>query len=291
MTDTPTFIFFGGEPLGVPALESLHSAGLTPTLIVCNPDRPRGRTHELAAPPVKIWALAHDIPVFQPEKIDTAAIERLTAEPIDLFVVVAYNHILPKQLLEHPTHDTLNLHPSLLPLLRGASPIRTAILEDHPDAVGVSIIKLDAKMDHGPIVAQEVFMVDEPDWPIRGQELDRYLANVGGELLAETIPAWIAGAIEPQEQDHNAATYCSRLNRADGELEIDPHALPHGDSAWHALLKIRAFDGFPGTFFIYNGKRIKITDAELVDETLVITSVIPEGKTEQSFAQFLQSLS
>jgi len=143
------FAYFGGEPLGVPVLETLKATGFVPNLIVASPDRPAGRKHELTPPPVKIWAEANNIPVFQPESLkERDALTPLTKETFDLFVVVAYNKILPKWLLELPVHKTINLHPSLLPLYRGASPIRSAILEDNREAVGVSIMLMDKEMDH-----------------------------------------------------------------------------------------------------------------------------------------------
>ncbi len=283
------FVYFGGEPLGVPVLEELKKARLLPSLVVCNPDRPVGRKQILTPPPVKVWAQEHNIPVWQPESFKNQKEVTEKLKTFDLFVVVAYNKILPKWLIELPKYHTLNVHPSLLPLLRGASPIRSAILHDMRDQIGVTIIQLDEKMDHGPILAQETYSISKTEWPIRGSELDAALAELGGKLLAQTLPKWIAGEITLTEQFHNAATYCPKLERSMGELTIDPFHPPTGEDAYRALLKIRAFDGFPGTFFMYNGKRVKILDAELTDNTLNITRVIPEGKKEQSFQQFLQS--
>ncbi len=286
------FAYFGGEPLGVPVLEELKAAGLMPSLIVCNPDRPAGRSLELTPPHVKVWATEHNIPVFQPDSLkDRNELTLLTEGNFDLFVVVAYNRILPEWLLELPTHKTINLHPSLLPQYRGASPIRTAILDDNRAAVGVSVMLMDKEMDHGPILAQEAMPLTPEQWPIDGVILDAILSEAGGRLLAETIPAWVAGTITPSEQTHAEATYCGKITRAEGELFINPHRLPEGETAYQALLKIRAFAGWPGTFFMHESKRVKIIDASLTPSgTLDIHTVVPEGKKVQSFAQYLASI-
>jgi methionyl-tRNA formyltransferase len=286
------FVYFGGEPLGVPVLEELKMANLLPCLIVCNPDRPAGRNLELTPPHVKVWAQAHNIPVFQPTSLtNKEELTPLTEGDFDLFVVVAYNRIMPEWLIELPKHKTINLHPSLLPQYRGASPIRTAILEDNRDAVGVSVMLMDKEMDHGPLLAQERFTLTAAQWPIDGLILDAALSEAGGKLLAETIPPFIAGTITPEEQAHQKATYCGKISRADGELFINPWRLPEGETAYRALLKIRAFAGWPGTFFVHENKRVKIIDASLGDTgALTIHTVVPEGKKVQAFTQYLASL-
>lgn len=286
------FAYFGGEPLGVPVLEILKAHNLLPALIVASPDRPAGRKLVMTPPPVKVWAEANHIPVFQPESLkDRALLSPLTETPFDLFVVVAYNKILPEWLIETPTFKTLNVHPSLLPLYRGASPIRTAILENNQAAVGVSVMLMDKAMDSGPILAQEAFDFSDVEWPTDGLLLDALLAQQGGELLAKTIPQWVGGEIAPTPQDHKAATYCSKISRADGELNLNPKALPTGEAALAALLKIRALAGWPGTFFLHEGKRIKINDAELAPSgALTLGTVTPEGKKPLLFTQFLATL-
>lgn len=289
MNNTP-FVYYAGEPLGVPVLEELKVAGLLPSLIICNPDRPVGRKQVLTPPPVKVWAEKNNIEVWQPESFKDKEFVIQKLEAFDLFVVVAYNKILPKWLLDIPKHSTLNLHPSILPLLRGASPIRSAILADMRDQIGATVMQLDEKMDHGPILAQMTIPIGEENWPVRGNALDEALAHTGGSLLADTLPKWVAGDIVLTEQFHAAATYCPRLDRSMGELTIDPHNLPTGTDAYKSLLKIKAFDGFPGTFFIYNDKRIKILDAKIENDTLKILEVLPEGKNKQSFKQYLCSL-
>ncbi len=289
MNKKPTFAYFGGEPLGVPVLEALAQAGLYPSLIVANPDRPAGRKLTLTPPPVKVWAEAHNIPVFQPTSYkDKATLTPLTETLFDLFVVVAYNHILPEWLITLPTHQTLNVHPSLLPQYRGANPIRTAILENNREAIGVSIMRMDAEMDHGPIVAQLPVSIPDTQWPIPGNELDASLAHAGGALLAHTIPAWVEGSLTPHEQDHTQATFTKKMTRQDGEITFAIASPPTGSEAFQTLLKIRAYAGWPGTFFTHNNKRIKIVDAYIDStDTLVLTDVIPEGKRAMPYIQFI----
>ncbi|MCA9804919.1 MAG: methionyl-tRNA formyltransferase, partial [Cyanobacteria bacterium HKST-UBA02] len=126
----PNVVFFGGEPLGVPALDALYNEGVIPNVVITNPDRPQGRRMVLTPPPTKVRAIGYGIPVFQPDSYNASTTrEWFETTSWDLFVVVAYNFILPKWLLELPKYGTLNVHPSLLPKLRGASPIRSAILQ------------------------------------------------------------------------------------------------------------------------------------------------------------------
>jgi methionyl-tRNA formyltransferase len=279
--------YFGGEPIGAPVLNELKEAGIMPTLIICNPDRPVGRKQVLTAPLVKKWAIENGIEVYQPESIkDDTFNERMSETKWDLFVVVAYNKIMPKWLVDLPARGTINVHPSLLPLLRGASPIRTSILEDMREQCGVTIMQMDEKMDHGPIITQQAMSISKENWPISGTALDTELADLGGALLASIIPQWLAGEIIPVEQFHGAATYCGRLDRSMGALELDPHNLPTGEEAYQTLLKIRAFDGFPGTFFLHEGKRIKITKAHIDNDQLQLDQIIPEGKKEMDATMY-----
>ena len=191
-------------------------------------------------PPVKRIAEANGIKTFQPVTFKDASVERfLTQSKWDLFIVVAYNFILPRWLLDLPLKGCVNVHPSLLPALRGPSPIRTAILKDLPEAVGVGIMLLDEKMDHGPIINQAA-VVTEEKWPVKGPELDDILANSGAYLLTETVPKWLAGTLTPNEQNHDAATYTSLFRKGENEIILDPNNLPTGEAALEALRKIYA---------------------------------------------------
>lgn len=274
--------FFGTFPLAEEVLNALEGAGFTPQLIVAGKDR-LDRKKNVIFSPEKAWALARNIPVLQPEKIDDAFLAELKNEEWDAFIVASYGKILPQSLLEIPKFGTINLHPSLLPKLRGPSPIRSAILNDEKE-VGVSIMILDDKMDHGPLIGQKVVHV--PEWPPKGTELDSLLAREGAELLAEVLPKFFSGEIKPQEQDHSKATYCKIFLKEDGEIDMKA-------DAYQNLLKIRAFDGWPGTFAFFdrNGEKIRVViiDAHIENGKLVLDTVKPEGKPAMSYKDFLNS--
>jgi methionyl-tRNA formyltransferase len=188
------------------------------------------------------------------------------------------------RVLDLPHHGTLNVHPSLLPLLRGPSPVRTAIREDLRDAVGVSIIKLDAEVDHGPLVAQA--RVELPEWPVVGRVLDELLFREGGRLLAEVIPLWMKGEIPPEEQDHSKATFTKKFAREDGELSLT-------DDGYANYLKYCAMDGWPGTYFFVDKQgvriRVKINTAVYENGAFIVRTVTPEGKKEMPYEVFLKS--
>ncbi len=289
----PKIAFFGGEPLGVPTLEELHTFGITPSLIVCNPDRPAGRGQTLTTPPVKVWAEENGIEVFQPKSYkDKASLSRILDEEWDLFVVVAYNFMLPSWFLEIPKKGVINVHPSLLPKLRGASPIRSAIKNDLLEEVGVSIMLMDDKMDHGPIIDQMVMNIEGENWPMHGPELDLTLARLGGAMLAKVIPAWLNDELTPKPQEHDHATYTKRFTKADAQLQLNPLDLPTGETARADLHHIYAFEGIGNSYFIHNDKRIKIKQAEIaINGSLRLLRVTPAGKSEMDFDQYLQSIS
>lgn len=283
----PKIAFFGTPDIAVWVLNELKDAGILPTLIITNPDAPRGRKLVLTPPPVKVWADTHHIQTLQPATLKDASIQETLREGnFDLFIVAAYGKIIPQAILDIPKHGTLNVHPSLLPKLRGASPIRSAILEDMRET-GATIMLMDAQLDHGPVLAQEAVHIAKDDWPLRGRALDELLARHGGTLLAEVIPKWLAREITPTEQTHEAATFCTKISKEMGEIDLsaDPY---------QNLLKIRAFDGWPGTYFFHekNGTkvRVKIIDAKLdTDGALKILRVIPEGKKEMDYEDFLKN--
>ncbi|MAZ56662.1 hypothetical protein CL653_02635 [bacterium] len=270
--------YFGGDPLGAPVLERLVKTPFQPSLVVCNPDRPSGRGQKLAPPATKVVAQSHGLEVAQPETLGASFFQQ---SEWDLFIVVAYNKILPEWLIELPKHKTINLHPSLLPKYRGANPIRTAILEDDKE-LGVSIMLLDEKMDHGPILTQAKAEIE--NWPIKGGQLDQILTDLGADLLLQTLPQWLTSNLKPQEQNHPDASYTKKVSKQDGELKLDPYNMPVGENAKQMYLKILAYDGWPGTFFFHDGRRYKVLEAHL-DETgkLHIDSIVPEGKTDTPF--------
>jgi methionyl-tRNA formyltransferase len=281
--------FFGTPNIARIVLAELEQSNIIPSLIISNPDAPVGRKQMLTPPPVADWAKEKGISLFQPESLkDKDALSIITDQEWDLFIVVAYGKILPEWLLNLPKHGTINVHPSLLPKLRGASPIRSAILNDERET-GITIMLMDAKMDHGPILSQMKTEISTKNWPVDGIALDEAMAHQGGALLADTVIKYLAGEISPTEQDHDSATFCSKITKDMSELKLDPHRLPTGKEAYDTLLKIRAFSGWPETYFMHEGKRIKIKEAKLSDEGgLLITRIIPEGKKEMDFESYFK---
>lgn len=274
-------VFFGTPRFAVYTLDALEAAGMVPDVIVTAPDKPAGRGLLLKEPPVKEWALAREIPVLQPESLkkESPDLDFLKNSEWDIFVVSAYGKILPKDILALPRKGTLNVHPSLLPRFRGASPIESQILSDEK-TVGATIMLMDEEMDHGPIVAQA--SVTPEEWPLKASVLEEMLGTIGGELLAETVPSWIKGDITPEAQDHTKATFTKKIEKVDGEIALD------GD-AYQNYLKYCAYDEWPGTFFFQNGKRIKITEAEYKNGVFTPLGVIPEGRKEVRYNEFLSS--
>lgn len=276
--------FFGTPQVAVYVLDELKKSGLTPDLIITAPDKPAGRKLILTPPPAKVWGEENFVSTFQPETLrDDEVIKTIKDEgPWDLFIVAAYGNILSKEILELPKHGTLNMHPSLLPKLRGASPIQTAILTE--EETGASIMLLDEEMDHGPIVAQE--KVSIPNWPPKASELEETLARKGGQMIAEVAPKWIAGEIEAKEQDHSKATYTKKITKEDGLIDLS------GDPETN-YRKIQAFNIWPRAYFFTerNGKKIRVivTEASFDKGELVINKIIPEGKKEMLYADFLNT--
>jgi methionyl-tRNA formyltransferase len=229
----------------VPTLRALSDAGHQLELVVTQPDRP-GHRLRLTPPPVKAGAVELGLPVFQPERIrNPEAVSRLAQVDPELIVVVAYGQIIPAAILELPARGVLNVHASLLPRWRGAAPIAHAILAGD-DVTGVTIMKMDEQLDHGPIVSAL-------QTPIGAREdaaaLAERLAQLGARLLVETLPR--IDAIEPREQDHAAATLAPKLRREDGELEWDVDA---GDID----RRVRAFQPWPGVTVPLRGDRVKV---------------------------------
>lgn len=279
----PEFVFFGTGAIAQYVLEELIGAGLYPSVVVTSPDKPQGRGLTLSPSPIGVLAENLALPLLKPLRIDDDSIRELTRTPHELFVVADYGALLRKAVLDIPAKGTLNMHPSLLPRLRGPSPIRSAILTDEAQT-GVTIMVLDEEMDHGPIVAQRKVPV-EP-WPPHAAYLEEKLAREGGKLLAEMIPLYVKGEIEARPQNHDVATYTKKFEKQDGKLDFLA-------DAYLNLLKIRAYEGWPGAFAFFerNGKRIRvqILDAHVVNDILVLDVVKPEGKQAMPYSEFILS--
>lgn len=250
--------FFGNAPLADSALAELAAAGYAPRRIISQ------------------------------TPLSPAVAQELGRERWDAFVVASYGAILSPEILSLPGRGCLNIHPSLLPRLRGPSPIRSAILENEQET-GVTIILLDEETDHGPILAQK--KVPVPEWPPRGRDLDALLAREGARLLVQILPLWLSGEIDARPQNDDVATYCPRFKKEDGLLSL-------ADDPSLNLRKIRAFEGWPVAyaFFERPGRsgalkrlRVQILEAHLESGRLVIDTVKPEGKREMPYADFLRS--
>lgn len=276
------FVFFGTPLFASIVLDELESAGFLPSLIVSAPDKPKGRRLLLTPSEVKEWGEKRNIPVITPATLkDREIIERLKQESADLFIVAAYGKLIPKTVIDIPKFGALNVHPSLLPKFRGSSPIESAILSDE-QATGVTIMVVDEEMDHGPIVAQRERVIT--NWPPRASKLSEDLAHFGGKLLAEIIPEWLNG-LEASPQDHTRATFTKKIAKEDGLIDLS------GDPLLN-YKKIMAFDEWPSAYFFTerNGKtiRVRIADAEYKNGTLTLLRVVPEGKKEMDYNDFMR---
>lgn len=213
----------------------------------------------------------------------TSAKEPLPELPeADLYIVASFGKILPKELIERPRHKTLNVHPSLLPELRGPAPIQGTILQDKEP--GVTIIRMDEKMDHGPIIAEE--KVEIAPWPDHYDVVEEKLGRAGGKMLADLLPSWIAGEIPEVPQDESRATYIKLIKKEDGLLNLE-------DDAETNYRKVLAYSTWPGAYLFFKRKtgeeiRVVVKDAKVEDGNFVPTKVIPSGKKEMDWDSFLR---
>jgi len=274
--------FFGTDEFSLEVCEELLHKGLTPALIVTAPAHTTSRGKKVE-PVMRIFAEEQGIPHIQPETL-TQTPEELHTEPWDLFIVASYGKIIPRTILDIPTHGTLNVHPSLLPQYRGATPIESVIL-DGANKTGVTIMLLDEEMDHGPIIAQESTPID-PD--VYYPDLAVELAHKGGQLLAASIPQWIAGSLTSYDQTHEDASYTKKIKTEDGLIDLNGGAKEN-------YAKVRAFLPWPKAYYFHKKDsgniRVAITRAHLDEQGLfTIDTVIPEGKKEMAYADFLRGL-
>jgi methionyl-tRNA formyltransferase len=271
------FIFFGTPRFATIVLGRLIEKGIPPVAIVTNPDRPTGRKQIITPPPVKAICqkLNPSVPILQPEKIDEEFISLLREYNADFFLVAAYGKILPKSLIEIPKYGTIGVHPSLLPKLRGATPIQSAILEDLKET-GVTLFLIDEKMDHGSIISSQTIPIDDKD---NAEMLSDKLAILASDMVAEIIPN--ISLIKTKVQNEEEATYVKKFSSDDAY--INPEELENaekgiGDTAKIVNRKIRAFTPEPGAWTIQNGIRTKLLESEVIDEKLVLKSIQVEGK-------------
>lgn len=269
-------VFMGTPKFAAIILSRLIRSPYRPYLIISEPDRPSGRGKKTRISPVKVLAEQENIEIWQPNRVSQIT-DQLSELAPDLLVVAAYGQILPKSILDIPKYGSINVHPSLLPKYRGASPIQAAILNGDAKT-GVTIIKMDVQMDHGPIISQVEFSVP---CNITALTLNQNLAHLGGNLLVRTIPLYFLKIIKPKAQKEKDATITKLIKKNDGKVDWNI-------SGSEIVRQIRAFQPWPGSFTIVHGKRLKICQAHIENDKLIIDRVQMEGKKEMEFAEFLR---
>jgi len=253
-------IFTGTPEFAAYFLKSLLSSDVFEIVgVITQSDKPSGRNQEITVSPVKQLALDNGIKIFQPQKLkeDSGIVEELSKLSPDLMIVVAYGQIIPKSILEIPKHGSINVHPSLLPKYRGASPVQSAILNGEIKT-GVTIMQMDEKMDHGPILAQIEHDLSEDE---TNYDLHLKLADTSQQFLLDTALKFIKGEIKPIEQDHAQATFCKTITKEDARIDWSK-------TAQEIKRKIYAFYPWPGTWTTLENKRLKIFPPAEAIETL-----------------------
>lgn len=243
--------FMGTPAFAVVVLDSLLEAGHDVVGVYTQPDRGSGRGRRPTSPPVKLSALARGLRVYQPDSLRTQAVyDELASLSPEVIAVAAYGRFLPAAILSLPPLGCLNVHPSLLPAYRGASPVAAAILNGD-ELAGVTVMQISERMDGGPILAQRETAIGADE---NAEALTARLFELGGRLLVEVLPGWSSGNVQPRPQDESKATVTRRLTRDDGRIEW-------GRSAVHVARQVRAYHPWPGAFTRWQGRMLKVTEA------------------------------
>ena len=252
-------VFCGTPQFAVPSLEKLAEAGYNVRLVVTQPDRPQGRGMELTAPPVKQTALKLDLPVIQPDKIKkNEEFQRQLSEIApEAIIVVGYGRIIPPWMLQLPPHGNINVHASLLPKYRGAAPIQWAIAMGE-SVTGVTIMRIDEGLDTGDILLKREIQISPEDTAVT---LSPRLAQLGADLLVETLQGLERGAMLPIPQDHSQATLAPILKKEDGLVDFQRTAAEIHN-------RLRGFQPWPGAYTQFRGKNLKIISAQPSNENL-----------------------
>src|SRR5258705_8934923 len=248
-------VFMGSPDFALPSLRALANV-YDVVGVVTQPDRASGRGRVLKSPPVKLLARELDVPIIQPEKLRTPeAMEHLRAWNPDLIVVAAFGQILRKDVLDLPRYGCINVHASLLPRWRGAAPINAAILHGDEE-IGVTIMKMDAGLDTGPMLAQRSIRLTRED---TAGSVTETLSHLGADLFIETLPDYLSGKIQPVPQPEEGVTYAPMLKKEEGQLDFThpPDELER---------RVRAFNPWPGAFMDFDGAFLKIHRANVAEE-------------------------
>lgn len=248
-------VFFGTPEFAVPSLRALLTGPDEVVGVVCQPDRPAGRGQRLQTPPVKELALAHHIPIAQPEKLRSGDFPSvLAAWAPELAVVAAYGRILPKAFLDLPVRGCINVHASLLPKYRGAAPIQWALLRGEA-VTGVTIMQMNERMDEGDILLQRELVIGANE---TYGELQHRLAVLGADVLAEVLSQGL-DALGRQPQDHAAATFAPPIEKEQGRIDWTRPAVD-------ITHMVRAFNPWPSAFTLLDGKLLKIHRAHALPQ-------------------------
>ncbi len=268
--------FWGTPDLTIPILSTLTEEGYKPVLIITGEDKPVGRKQILTSPAPKTWAIENNVPYIQPKKIDSEFIEEFKKFNIDLSIVVAYGKILPKEIINLPLFKTINIHYSLLPRWRGASPVEAAILHGDKET-GVCIQIMEETLDSGDIIWQE--KIEIPD-EITAPQLRDKLNAIAAANLPAVLNRYFNNEITPVKQSVDGITICKKFKKEDAEIFLNDDPIKNYN-------KYRAYFAWPKVFFYkeINGKktRLKITKAKLVNNQFIIEKVIPEGGKEINY--------
>jgi len=266
------FAFFGTPKVASDTLAVLIESGFIPAVVITAPDAPRGRGLVLTPSEAKTLALAHNIPVLTPDTLDANTIAAISAYGCEYAVVVAYGKIFPNELINAFPKGVLNVHYSLLPKYRGATPLESALLAGENET-GVTVQKMALEVDAGVILAQEATAIAPQE---TSRELRPRLIKIGAQLLVNTLPSFLKDDVTPIVQDTSCVTRAHKIKKEDGLLSLDAPAKEN----WN---KYRAYADNIGTYFFKDNKRIKIASASFKNNQFVIERVIPEGKHEMTY--------
>ncbi len=249
-------VFMGTPDFAAGALEALIEAGHEITAVVTQPDKAKGRSKELQFPPVKECAMRHNIPVFQPIKIKTEeAVAELKKYEADIYIVAAFGQILSQEILDIPKYGCLNIHASLLPKYRGASPIQHVII-DGEENTGVTIMQMDAGLDTGDMLYKKTIKIENED---TFETLHDKLMVLGGEAIVEALALLEAGKLVAEKQNSDESCYASLISKSMGEIDFKKTAIIIDRL-------IRGMNPWPSAYTYYRGKQLKIWKAVAVNE-------------------------
>ncbi len=301
VSDHASIIFFGTPTFAVPTLRRLIASPHRVAAVVTQPDRPRGRGHTLSAPPVKTLALAHDIPVLQPERLrDGEFADRLDGLAADLGIVAAYGKIFPERSLQATRLGLINVHASLLPRYRGAAPVHRAVMAGESET-GVTIMRIVRELDAGPMLARASHVIGPDD---TSETVERALAELGASLMLGKMPRLLDGSALDDPQDETQSTYAARITRGDGRIDWSrparaihdqvrglypwPHAYSHLDGTRHIILRTSVASSVAGA---QPGAVLDAPDGRILvatgDQAIDILELQLDGRRPTSARAFL----